>query len=168
MPGPDTYQASIRDKTYSFALEKSKIKVNDTFHRASLESTGLNTYSLLLDNKSYDLHIHREKNGSYVVLVNGFTIEVGIKNKRDLLLEEFGINNSEDSQEKEVRAPMPGLVLDVLVTEGQEVEKGNGLLILEAMKMENEIKSPTDGVIKRIHAHPGSALSKNDIMIEFQ
>ena len=167
MPGSDSYRATVRDKAYSFILENSKISVNEAVHNASLEATGLDTYSLLLDNKSYDLHIHREQNGSYVVLVNGATILVDIKNKRDLLLEEFGIHDSEDSKEKEVRAPMPGLVLDILVTEGQEVQKGKGLLILEAMKMENEIKAPTDGTIKKIHVRPGSAISKNDIMIEF-
>ena len=166
MPGSTSYQVIVKDKTYTIEFEHSSIHVNDASLQASLEPTGLNTFSLLLENASYDMHIHKEDSGSYVVSINGRTIPVEIKNKRALLLEQFGINDSEASQEQEVRAPMPGLVLDVLVQEGQQVEKGKGLLILEAMKMENEIKAPADGVIKKIHVQAGSAISKNDILIE--
>jgi biotin carboxyl carrier protein len=68
----------------------------------------------------------------------------------------------------EIKAPMPGLVLSVLVTEGQEVSKGDSLLVLEAMKMENVIKSPASGMIKKILINKADKVEKNEILIQFQ
>ena len=62
---------------------------------------------------------------------------------------------------------MPGMVLNILVTEGQEVKKGDALIVLEAMKMENILKSPTDGVIKKIAINKGVAVEKNQLLIQF-
>ena len=66
---------------------------------------------------------------------------------------------------KDVKAPMPGLILDVLVEEGQEVKKGDHLLILEAMKMENVIKSPSDGLVTGLHAIKGDSVEKGKILL---
>ena len=67
----------------------------------------------------------------------------------------------------EVKAPMPGMVLNILVQEGAEVKKGDALLVLEAMKMENIIKSPCDGTVKRVAATKGTAVEKNQLLIQF-
>ena len=66
----------------------------------------------------------------------------------------------------EIHAPMPGLVLEINVSEGQEVEKGDPLLILEAMKMENVIKAPGNGIIKKIHVEKGNPVEKNELLVE--
>ena len=160
------YHAIVNDNEYKVDFGKAVLEVNDTPEHASLEATGPGTYSLLLEGKSYDMHIHREVFGSYTITINGAAIQVNIKNRRDLLLQQFGMSHSEGSQEKIVKAPMPGLVLDVLIEEGQEVEKGQGILILEAMKMENELKAPASGIITKVHAEKGAAISKNDLLIE--
>ena len=160
------FHAIVNEQTYVAEIEEEIIKTQDSVAKGSLQSTGLQSYSLLLDGSSYDLHIHTKKSGSYIITINGTAIEVILKNQRELLLQQFGMNNPQDSLEKEIRAPMPGLVLNVLVSEGQEVEKGTGLLILEAMKMENEIKAPAKGVVKRVHVKPGSAIVKNDLLVE--
>ena len=68
----------------------------------------------------------------------------------------------------DLKAPMPGLVLEVSVEGGQQVSKGDGLLILEAMKMENVIKSPTDGVIKSISVNKGETVEKNQLILNFE
>ncbi|MNF13023.1 Glutaconyl-CoA decarboxylase subunit gamma [compost metagenome] len=67
----------------------------------------------------------------------------------------------------EIKAPMPGLVLNVIVESGQEVNKGDNLLILEAMKMENIIKSPSSGIVKKILVTKGDKVEKNEILIQF-
>jgi len=67
----------------------------------------------------------------------------------------------------DIKAPMPGMVLNILVTEGQEVKKGDPLIVLEAMKMENILKSPTDGTIKKIAITKGIAVEKNQLLIQF-
>lgn len=167
MSKANSYNAIVNDQTFKAQLTEQEIVINESPVKGTLEATGLGTYSLLLDGVSYDMHIHSEKIGSYTITINGTTIEVDIKNQRELLLQKFGMNSSKSSLEQEVRAPMPGLVLDILVSEGQEVEKGAGLLILEAMKMENEIKAPAQGVVKKIHVQAGSAITKNDLLIEF-
>jgi biotin carboxyl carrier protein len=67
----------------------------------------------------------------------------------------------------ELKAPMPGLVLDIVVSEGQEVKKGDALVVLEAMKMENILKSPADVVVKKISVKKGTAVEKNQVLVLF-
>ena len=62
---------------------------------------------------------------------------------------------------------MPGMVLNILVTEGQDIKKGDPLIVLEAMKMENVLKSPTDGIVKKINVNKGIAVEKNQVLIQF-
>jgi biotin carboxyl carrier protein len=67
----------------------------------------------------------------------------------------------------DVKAPMPGMVFNVLVSEGQDIKKGDPLIVLEAMKMENVLKSPTDGTVKKIAVTKGVAVEKNQVLIQF-
>lgn len=90
-----------------------------------------------------------------------------VKDRFDLLLEKMGIISSGNSLLKEIKAPMPGLVLDLKVKEGDQVRKGDMVLILEAMKMENIIKAPGDGVVKAVKVSPKQSVEKNQILIQF-
>ena len=98
----------------------------------------------------------------------GQEFEVNIKDEQDLLLEKLGISSKTDQRLVNLKAPMPGKVVDVMVSEGETVEKGHALVILEAMKMENLIKASADATIKAIKIKQGDAVEKNQIMIEFQ
>ncbi|HEX8298827.1 MAG TPA: biotin/lipoyl-containing protein [Rubricoccaceae bacterium] len=100
------------------------------------------------------------------VTIGGHTVDVALKTETDLLLERFGMDTADASAEREVRAPMPGLVLRVLAAPGEAVEAGQGLVVLEAMKMENELKAPAAGVVAAVHAAPGAAVSKGDLLVE--
>ena len=82
------------------------------------------------------------------------------------MLAAMGFSGAADTGHNEVRAPMPGLVLDVMVEAGQEVEAGDGLVVLEAMKMENELRAGAAGVVSSIHVAAGDAVGKNAILIE--
>ena len=93
--------------------------------------------------------------------INGSEWQGTIDDSRSLLSKRFGSGTRTSSGETTLKAPMPGLVSKVLVTEGQEVRQGDGLLILEAMKMENEIKAEHGGRILRIHCQEGSPVEKN-------
>ena len=79
----------------------------------------------------------------------------------------MGLDNLAVKKVNDVKAPMPGMVLNILVKEGDEVKKGDALIILEAMKMENILKSPSDGHIKKIAINKGVAVEKNQILIQF-
>ena len=95
-------------------------------------------------------------------------MDVTVKDEKALLLERFGLQEAAGPAERAVHAPMPGLVLSVMVEPGQSVRTGDGLLVLEAMKMENELRAPTDGVVKALHITPGDTVSKNALLLEFE
>lgn len=105
---------------------------------------------------------------TYQVLVNSNKYEVQLKDDLDSLIDEMGFSLGKTKKINEIKAPMPGLILDVLVTKGQEVKEEETLLILEAMKMENSIASPRDGVIKAIKIKKGEAVDKGELLIEFE
>ena len=95
------------------------------------------------------------------------TTKLQMKDRFDLLLEQMGMNTTGAGSLKEIKAPMPGLILDLKVAPGDQVKKGDVLLILEAMKMENSIKSPGDGVVKEVKVSLKQSVEKNQILIQF-
>ena len=127
------------------------------------------TFHVIKNNKSYTVELLRAepKEKSFLVKVNGNKYQLNVKDKYDELLKSLGMDSLNSSKVNEVKAPMPGLVLDIRVSEGDEVKKGDPILVLEAMKMENIIKSPTDGVIKKINVKKGLAVEKNQVLINF-
>lgn len=128
-----------------------------------------NTYHIIKDNKSYNLEvlsINKEEK-LFFVKVNGDKYRFNVKDRFDELLHSLGMDNMAANKVADLKAPMPGLVLDVIVKVGDEVAKGDTLLILEAMKMENVIKSPTDGVIKSIAVNKADTVEKNQLILNF-
>jgi biotin carboxyl carrier protein len=98
--------------------------------------------------------------------IEGETFEVEVKDALDQMLENMGFNKIAGKHIKELKAPMPGLVLNIAVTEGQQVLAGDRILILEAMKMENSILIPADATIKRIAVVAGQAVEKGQVLVE--
>ncbi|HHS95780.1 MAG TPA: biotin/lipoyl-binding protein [Phaeodactylibacter sp.] len=102
------------------------------------------------------------------LLINGNTYHIKALDEYDLLVKKLGLASASGQKVKDIKAPMPGLVLEVTTTEGMHIQKGESLLILEAMKMENVIKAPGDGVVKSIAIHKGQTVDKGDILIELE
>lgn len=127
------------------------------------------SFHVIKDSKSYTVEVIKadpaEK--SFLVSVNGNKYQLQVKDKYDELLKSLGLDNMNASKVNEIKAPMPGLVLDLRVAEGDKVQKGDPVLVLEAMKMENIIKSPTDGIIKKINVKKGVAVEKNQVLVYF-
>jgi biotin carboxyl carrier protein len=125
---------------------------------------------LIHNNQSYTCEIlgvlQEEKKVS--LRLNGKEIRVQLEDELDLLLKTMGITSGQSNKVKQIKSPMPGLVLSINCSEGQQVRKDDVLLILEAMKMENAIKSPQDGVIKTIHVKSATAIEKGVVMITFE
>ena len=126
-------------------------------------------YHLLRDNISYSMEVikYNPEEKKLDVKINNTSYTLDIKDKYDDLLHSLGLDSLASKKVNDIKAPMPGMVLSILVTEGQEVKKGDAILVLEAMKMENVLKSPTDGVIKKIAINKGVAVEKNQILIQF-
>ncbi|ATP58103.1 acetyl-CoA carboxylase biotin carboxyl carrier protein subunit [Pedobacter ginsengisoli] len=125
---------------------------------------------VIYNNKSYNIELVHENKAdkTSIIKVNGTTYTIDMEDQYDQLLKQMGMDSGQVSKVSEIKAPMPGLVLSVLVTEGQEVSKGESLIVLEAMKMENVIKSPTSGIIKRILISKADKVEKNELLIQFQ
>lgn len=126
-------------------------------------------FHIIKDNRSFTAQVVKAdyKEKSFTINVNGNNYDILVKDKFDELLKSLGMDNLATNKVNEIKAPMPGLVLDVRVNEGDAVKKGDAILVLEAMKMENILKSPTDGVIKKINVKKGVAVEKNQVLINF-
>ncbi len=156
-----------------------KAKVNSTFdidislHEISkidVQKVSDSKFHLLHKNKSIDVEIITSNfyDKRYQISVDNTIYDVDILNDLDQLILEMGFSVGSKKEIKSVNAPMPGLILDIPVEIGQEVNEDDTLLILEAMKMENSITSPISGVVKSIHINKGDAVEKNQILIEFE
>jgi biotin carboxyl carrier protein len=168
------YSITINGKnTVKTELNFNDSKVSGTLNGKAVEADILNTgnqeYHLLLNNRSYNILVVKAdtEEKKLVVKVNGKKYTLDVKDKYDELLHNLGLDNIASKKINDIKAPMPGMVLNILVGEGQQVKKGDSLLVLEAMKMENVLKSPTDGVIKKVVALKGTAVEKNQLLIQF-
>jgi len=103
----------------------------------------------------------------YVIKVNNNKYEVHINDDLDQLINEMGFSLGSTKSVNTINAPMPGLILDINVKVGEKVKENDALLVLEAMKMENVITSPRDGVIKSVAAIKGNTVDKGTLLIEF-
>jgi len=126
-------------------------------------------FHIIKDYKSYNAEVLKanKEEKSFVIRVNGSKYTVQIKDKYDELLKELGIDNAASKKIKEMKAPMPGLVVDVRVKEGDSVKKGDALVVLQAMKMENILKCPSDVIVKKIHVKKDDVIEKNQLLISF-
>ena len=124
-------------------------------------------FHIIKDNKSYNAEILKanKEEKSFVIRVNGNKYNMQLKDKYDELLKELGMENLSAQKIKDLKAPMPGLVVDVRVKEGDVVKKGDALIVLQAMKMENILKCPADSVVKKIHVKKDATIEKNQLLI---
>ena len=124
-------------------------------------------FHILIDSRSYTAEILTvdKESKSCVVKVGNSVISVSLKDQFDDLLHEMGIDEMDIKKVNDIKAPMPGMVLRVLVEKGQPIKKGDAIVVLEAMKMENILKAPADGVIKKVHVSMGDKVEKNQVMV---
>lgn len=154
------YKATVGDKT--FDIVPGEINWD-------LVEYAPNCFHIIHNNKSYRAEIVKADAATktFTIKVNGAVQTVTIKDKFDLLLEKMGMNASSASKINNIKAPMPGLIIDLKIKAGDTVNAGDALLILEAMKMENILKSPGGGVVRTVKVKKGDSVEKGQILIEF-
>jgi biotin carboxyl carrier protein len=154
------YQVTVNDTPLSI--------LPDEADNLDIVSLGENGFHILKNNKAYNVDIESidYKNKTFIFKVNGTQYTSKISDKYDRLIDQLGMNAAVGQKVGDIKAPMPGMVLEVAVTVGQAVEKGDKVLILEAMKMENVIKAAGEGVVKAILVSKGTAVEKGQILIE--
>jgi len=125
--------------------------------------TGQSNYSLLIDNRSFEVDVDVTED-EYRVLLDGRLYRIDMSDERRMRV---GENQSgiEASGRQEVKVPMPGKVVALLASEGDAVEKGQGLVIIEAMKMENEVRSPSNGEVKEIRVNAGESVEAGQVLV---
>ncbi|RDC57019.1 acetyl-CoA carboxylase biotin carboxyl carrier protein subunit [Pedobacter chinensis] len=165
------YKVKVNDQfQFDVSGNEPKVVVNDVEVNLDLSILNATTSHVLYQNKSYNAEIvefdRTEKNCK--IKINGSVYEISIEDQYDQLLKQMGMDNLAANKVSEIKAPMPGLVLDVMVGENAEVKKGDNLLVLEAMKMENILKSSADGTVKKILVNKGDKVEKNQILIQFK
>ena len=122
---------------------------------------------MLIDSKSYDVEVNR-KDGKFSVFIYGREFEVIAEDERLAKLREVAGLEMSDDGHKEIISPMPGLVSNLIKSVGDQVSKGEGVIIIEAMKMENELKSQIDGEIAEILVKPGQSVDKGECLVRFK
>lgn len=159
------YVTIINDTRFEIEIEKDgTLKVNGEPREVDFLALGPALYSILMDHGSYELVIE-EREGAYEVLMQGRLYTGQVLDERAQLLATRRGGLGVESGELSVKSPMPGLIVAIPVTEGQEVKKGQTLVILESMKMQNELKTPRDGIVQRISVAPGQSVEQNKLLI---
>jgi biotin carboxyl carrier protein len=158
------------DKSHEIELDNQQIKIDGKPTEIDLVKLLDNKFHILQNHKSYSIEIiHADYNlKRFSIKVNNNIYDLNLQTELDILLDKMGMSATSDEKMDNVKAPMPGLVLDILVEAGQSVNKGDNLLILEAMKMENIIKASGNGVVKNININKKDAVEKNQLLIEME
>ena len=161
------FKAKIQDRIFILTENEKELLIDGLKVNADILEYKKGKFHILLDNRSYSAEILSvdKETKTCVIKVGHSVITVGVKDKYDDLLNEIGIDVIAGKKVNNIKAPMPGMVLQILVAIDQKIKKGDAIVVLEAMKMENILKSPTDGIIKKIHVSMGDKVEKNQVMV---
>lgn len=159
-------------------MEKYAVTVNETQFDldmdaiANLDTQELNAtnFHVLDANTAYTIEVMRTdyQNRSLALRINGNTYDIKINDSYDELIAKMGLLSGASQKAKDIKAPMPGLIMDVLVEVGQQIEEGTPLLVLSAMKMENQILAQGAGIVKAIAINVGDTVDKGQLIIEME
>ncbi len=148
--------------------EENKATINGETQSYSFKQQDNGRYLLRIGRKLYKIDNVEYDKYNIAFTLNGNWCSVDVRDEQDLLLDRLGFKTAADIGEGQLKAPMPGKILELLVREGDEVELGDPVAILEAMKMENELKAPVSGTITSISVAEGDSLEKNTEILEIK
>ena len=160
------YLATIGDHTYEIEVRSDREITLDGKPYAVdfLSMAGQAVFSLIHDFQSYEAYVNATDEGLQVLL-RGQLFDVAVEDERQRRLRQSSDIQVSAKGELQLKAPMPGLIVAVPVSEGETVAKGAILVILESMKMQNELKSPREGVVQRVRIHPGDRVEQNQVLV---
>lgn len=166
---------TMREYTATAGKHSAKIELGDEgtcrFNGKSVACSlrqGSNVSVLRVGTKVYNVYIHKIHELHYEIWINHQVVPVILETATSRLLEKFGTGRTKHVSEYDIKAPMPGLIKEVLVSAGDRVEPGRALIVLEAMKMENEIRSAVHGTVKFVTVQKQDAVEKNQMLIEIE
>lgn len=162
-------QAKINEHLFEIIPDENGHRVNGSEFRWDSVKISDGYFHILYQNKSYRAEVVTVDKAAkrFILKINGKTYTVDLKEKFDLLLEKMGMNNVASGKLNHIKAPMPGLIIELKVKVGDVVKPGDHLLILEAMKMENILKSQGEGTVKNVKVKKGDTVEKGQVLVEF-
>ena len=160
------YITTVEDRQFLIEIiDEKHISVDGKVYEVDFESvSGQPVYSLIVDGKSHESYV-APGDHDWQVLIRGRLYPVIVEDEREKRLRNAAGGGVAETGEFHLRAPMPGLVVAILVTEGQAIKKGQVLLILESMKMQNELKSPRDGTVGRVRVKAGETVEQKQTLL---
>lgn len=163
-------KVTVNNKSFDIESSKEELIINEQPFEWDLLEYAADKFHIIKDNRSFTAELIEAdfQRKTFQVKVNNQVFELEAQDRFDLLLEKLGMSGANDQKINELKAPMPGLIFDIIAQEGDEVAKGDKLLILEAMKMENIIKAPGEGKIKKILIEKGNNVEKGQVLIVFE
>jgi pyruvate carboxylase subunit B len=162
------YLVTIGTRTVEVGVDGERVTVNGrvvTARAAPVPGTPL--WRLEIDGRTVTLPLQRQDAGQWTALVHGGVVEIEALDERTKYIRSLAAAAKGPGGPASLKAPMPGLVVRVLVAPGQAVTAGQGVLVLEAMKMENELKASGPATVKAVHVTPGQAVEKGQVLMEF-
>ena len=162
----EKYFAEIEGVEYQIEiLSDTRIAINGEPYELNFQALRQHlSYSLLLEGKSYEINIYQD-NGFWEVLLRGHQFSVKVEDERERRLRMAAGQSSKEEGKIVIQAPMPGMVIDIQVKEGQEVDEGDVLVILESMKMQNELTAPRAGRITRIQTKMNEHVERKQALL---
>jgi biotin carboxyl carrier protein len=160
----------VNGQEFNFDYKSGTALLDGKAVNADVVKLSPNKFHVIIDRQSLNIELlNKSDNGKEMqISVNGIKQTVAIKDKYDALLSQLGMDKLMSTKNNNLKAPMPGLVLRINVAVGDSVKKGDVLLVLEAMKMENAIKADGEGKVKRIAVNTQQAVEKNTLLIEME
>ncbi|MFZ7115439.1 MAG: acetyl-CoA carboxylase biotin carboxyl carrier protein subunit [Bacteroidota bacterium] len=161
------YKVTVGDKSFNVDSESGSFSIENKAFNADVLEFKAGKFHILNENISYTAEIisFDKDEKSFEIKVNNTIYEVKVQDRFDQLLSEMGIDAKAGKKINDIKAPMPGMVLQVMVENGQQIKKGDAIVVLEAMKMENILKAPSDGVVKTVKVIKGDKVEKNQVMV---
>ncbi|MDX9992977.1 MAG: acetyl-CoA carboxylase biotin carboxyl carrier protein subunit [Anaerolineales bacterium] len=146
-------------------LDEKHIRINDKVLDVDFEAiSGQPVYSLIIGGKSYEAYVSPDDE-KWEVLLHGRLYQAEVEDEREKRLRSASSGGLVEGGEYQLKSPMPGLVVAILVEEGQQIVKGQVLLILESMKMQNELKAARDGTISRVRVRSGESVEQKQTLL---
>jgi len=160
------YVTTIDNQSYEIEiLTKNEIIADGERYTIDFQSVvGPPVVSLIIDDQSYEAYVNPTEAG-LEVLLRGQRYLVNVADERQRLLREVSGTKAIRRAEIQLKSPMPGLIVAVPVEEGHQVDKGDNLVILESMKMQNEIKAPREGKVTDVRVNPGDNVDQNQVLV---
>ncbi len=161
------YSYTHNAKNYTVDLSEKMAEIFESDQSVRLLSIEGNHAVVSNGNRNFEIWVVDEQPGYRILNVDGIEIKIEKRERLADLFEKIGYQEDSKNKISEIKAPMPGTIIDILVEEGQSIEENDPILILEAMKMENIIRATSAANVTEIVISQGAVVQKNDTLIKF-